>query len=240
MENRGNRSPLWEFLRSLAVTGLRLGLFAPGCTQAAPRSAPNGERPGHPDAPSMGLSAACFPSKSKVFPICSALLLGLRLASVPEVRATPGVDSPTLLQIQELQRRERLQRQVEASQWWSFPRTQADDPSKWLIRAAAVEDPRCEFFWPGWKRQADGTWITRVRACNKAQVAVNCRTLEIAWARQTEYQRRDSMGLPLPPLVQWESWRHPKSSYVNSQEPLMVAAICDQVKGGDENGSSRL
>ncbi len=144
-----------------------------------------------------------------------------------------GQTSQTMQRLQQLQQEERDRQSTEDAKWRRFPGH--DDPgatpaSRWvmnvLMGTPPKTPPKCEFYWPGWKLNSNGTRITKVRSCGRNWVAVDCKSLRVSWKHYPAIYAR------------WSDWRLPTSNELDTAQ--MVAALCDNIASplGEEAQSS--
>lgn len=138
--------------------------------------------------------------------------------------------SPTMQRLEGLQKMEQDRRSAEDAKWRSFPNAVSNSAasndktrpvamfSNWFHHAitgtGGPGPSKCEFYWPGWKMQQDGTRVTKVRNCLNDWVAVDCKSLKVSWSYS-----------PYP--HSWSRWAIPEPSDIATTQ--MVAALCDNV-----------
>lgn len=143
----------------------------------------------------------------------------------------PSQPSPTMQRLQQLQKVERDRQSAEDAKWRSFggqsPAHTANGgetrpvemAATWYFDALTSSSPpvqprKCEFYWPGWKLHPDGTRVTKVRGCLRNWVAVDCKSLKVAWSFR---------GYP----PSWSGWALPATSDVETTQ--MVTELCDNI-----------
>ena len=115
--------------------------------------------------------------------------------------------------LQQLQKVERDRQSADDAKWRSFRGHDIAPASLWFFDALE-RAPKCEFYWPGWTLRPDGSRVTKVRGCLRDWVAVDCKSLKVAWSFRA-----------YPPS--WSDWGLPTSSDVETTQ--MVAALCDNI-----------
>ena len=170
---------------------------------------------------------SCFLSKAANSIITGAVLASLVALDAftsgsASAQSKAGQPSPTLQRLQQLQQVERDRKSAEDAKWRSFPGFYYGTSNHLDRFMGPKRPPECEFYWPGWKLQSDGTRVTKVRSCYSTHwVAVDCRSLKVSW---------HSYGLSSLKVGKWDSWEIPQNTTdFGLQTTQMVAALCDNI-----------
>jgi hypothetical protein len=148
-------------------------------------------------------------------PVVASLMLMYALAEGwAFAQSNSTQSSPTMQRLQQLQKVEWNRQSAEDAKWRNFPEAK----SAYSSFARAMDfgsSPKCQYYWPGWKLQANGTRTTKVRGCRRDWVAVDCKSLKVSW---------HSQGIP----TGWSNWRLPATHDLETTE--MVAELCDSIE----------
>ena len=172
--------------------------------------------------------------------VSSSVLLAASLLlhhSSVHAQATLGLEnqSPTMQRLGQHRRQMANKEAAENAKWIRFPRPgSVDKPldiAGVVMMNLMLDSPvsSCEFYWPGWKKLADGSRVTRVRGCRNSWVAVNCAALRISWGYQPLWPVIVN-GVRTPSPVVWGRWETPDVAALGGgPSALMMAELCDNL-----------